>query len=54
MQTKKIISCEHDQIKSDLRAHFGTCGEVSRIVLPQDRESGVFKGYATLLSRVGE
>ncbi|OAY67807.1 Nucleolin 2 [Ananas comosus] len=39
-------SLEEDQIRSSLEEHFGSCGEVTRISLPKDYESGSFKGIA--------
>uniref|UniRef100_A0A0A9DLA8 RRM domain-containing protein n=1 Tax=Arundo donax TaxID=35708 RepID=A0A0A9DLA8_ARUDO len=33
-----------DQIRSSLEEHFGSCGEITRISIPKDFESGQCKG----------
>ncbi|KAK1307912.1 Nucleolin 2 [Acorus calamus] len=39
-------SLEEDQIRSSLEEHFGSCGEITRISVPKDYESGAPKGIA--------
>ncbi|XP_019091994.1 PREDICTED: nucleolin 2 isoform X3 [Camelina sativa] len=39
-------SLGEDELKDAFRNHFSTCGEVGRISLPTDRESGVMRGMA--------
>ncbi|OVA05743.1 RNA recognition motif domain [Macleaya cordata] len=35
-----------DQIKSTLEVHFGSCGEISRLSIPKDYDTGAPMGYA--------
>ncbi|KAL9229947.1 hypothetical protein vseg_005356 [Gypsophila vaccaria] len=37
-------SVEADEIESALRTHFGSCGEITRVSIPRDYESGTVKG----------
>ncbi|URD78782.1 hypothetical protein MUK42_32288 [Musa troglodytarum] len=39
-------SLEEDQIRSSLEEHFGSCGEITRVSIPKDYESGASKGIA--------
>ncbi|CAD5196313.1 unnamed protein product [Musa acuminata subsp. malaccensis] len=39
-------SLEEDQIRSSLEEHFGSCGELTRVSIPKDYESGASKGIA--------
>ncbi|EOX99141.1 Nucleolin like 2 isoform 4, partial [Theobroma cacao] len=41
-------SLGEDEIRSSLEEHFGSCGEISRVAIPVDRETGGVKGYAYL------
>lgn len=34
----------HFQIRSSLEEHFGSCGDISRISIPKDYETGSAKG----------
>ena len=38
------------QIRNSLEQHFSSCGEITRISIPKDYESGAVKGYVVLLS----
>ncbi|KAK8913664.1 Nucleolin 2 [Platanthera zijinensis] len=40
---------EEDQIRSLLKEHFGPCGEIIRVSIPQDNKTGHSKGFAFLL-----
>ncbi|KAK4790339.1 hypothetical protein SAY86_017643 [Trapa natans] len=42
------ISLGEDHIRSVLNEHFGSCGEISRISIPKDYDSGEPKGFAYL------
>lgn len=42
-------SVGEDQIRSSLTEHFGACGEIARISIPKDYESGEPKGFVSLL-----
>ncbi|KAE9593403.1 putative RNA recognition motif domain-containing protein [Lupinus albus] len=44
---------EHE-IKSSLEEHFGTCGQITRISIPKDYESGESKGFAYLDFKDGD
>lgn len=37
---------EEDQIWNSLEEHFGSCGEITRLSIPKDYETGAFKGMA--------
>ncbi|KAJ6398117.1 hypothetical protein OIU77_019014 [Salix suchowensis] len=37
-----------DEIRSSLQEHFGSCGEIKRISIPTDYETGAIKGMAYL------
>ncbi|GAB2285021.1 hypothetical protein Dimus_019477 [Dionaea muscipula] len=41
-------SLGEDEIRSALQEHFGSCGEVTRVSIPTDFESGAVKGIAYL------
>ncbi|KAK8265085.1 hypothetical protein V6Z12_D12G155000 [Gossypium hirsutum] len=41
-------SLGQDEIKNSLKEHFGPCGEISRVAIPVDWETGGVKGYAYL------
>jgi nucleolin len=41
------------QIRSKLEQHFGSCGEVTRVSIPKDFDSGYVKGYVSLLNSFG-
>uniref|UniRef100_A0A2P2LPM7 RRM domain-containing protein n=1 Tax=Rhizophora mucronata TaxID=61149 RepID=A0A2P2LPM7_RHIMU len=41
-------SLGEDEIRSSLQEHFGTCGEITRISIPPDYETGAVKGIAYL------
>ena len=45
---KKKICCEHCQMRCALRGHFSDCGEITRISLPCDQETGATRGLVTL------
>ncbi|MBA0549659.1 hypothetical protein Golob_020678, partial [Gossypium lobatum] len=36
-------SLDEDTIRNSLQEHFGSCGEISRVAIPTDRESGAVK-----------
>ena len=38
-----------NDIKSALREHFASCGEITRVSVPIDRETGGSRGFVTLL-----
>lgn len=38
-----------DQIRSSLNEYFGACGEIARISIPKDYESGEPKGFVSPL-----
>lgn len=40
------------QVRSSLEEHFGSCGEISRMSIPKDYESGSVKGYVFLLYHI--
>lgn len=35
------------QIRSSLEEHFGSCGEIKRVSIPKDRETGSNKGFVS-------
>ncbi|KAG6500974.1 hypothetical protein ZIOFF_040837 [Zingiber officinale] len=39
-------SLEEDQVRSSLEEHFGSCGDITRISVPKDYETGAPKGIA--------
>ncbi|XP_039026756.1 nucleolin 2-like isoform X2 [Hibiscus syriacus] len=39
-------SLDEYEIKNSLEEHFGSCGEISRVAVPTDRETGAVKGFA--------
>jgi nucleolin len=39
-------SVGEDEIRSALQEHFGSCGEITRLSIPKDFESGSVKGFA--------
>ncbi|KAB2047679.1 hypothetical protein ES319_A13G064400v1 [Gossypium barbadense] len=41
-------SLSQDEAKQSLEEHFGSCGEISRVAIPVDRETGYLRGYAYL------
>ncbi|XP_077253834.1 uncharacterized protein LOC143892825 isoform X2 [Tasmannia lanceolata] len=41
-------SLEEGQIRSNLEEHFGSCGEISRVSIPKDYDTGAPKGMAYL------
>jgi nucleolin len=41
------------QLRSKLEQHFGSCGEVTRVSIPKDFDSGYVKGYISLLNSIG-
>ncbi|PKA56790.1 Nucleolin 2 [Apostasia shenzhenica] len=42
-------SLEEDKIRCLLEEHFGSCGEIMRVSIPQDKETGRSKGFAFVL-----
>lgn len=40
---------EEDQIRNLLKEHFGSCGEIIRVAIPQDNKTGRSKGFAFVL-----
>ena len=40
-------SLPEEDIKSALSAHFASCGEITRVSVPCDRETGASKGFVT-------
>lgn len=40
-------SLPEEDIKSKLSEHFASCGEITRVSVPCDRESGASKGFVT-------
>ncbi|MBA0717955.1 hypothetical protein Golax_005726, partial [Gossypium laxum] len=40
-------SLGQDEIKNSLKEHFGPCGEISRVAIPVDWETGGVKGYVS-------
>lgn len=45
-------SLPEDDIKSALSEHFASCGEVTRVSVPIDRETGASKGFVTSASNL--
>ncbi|CAO2174845.1 unnamed protein product [Urochloa humidicola] len=41
-------SLEENKIRSSLEQHFGGCGDITRVSIPTDYETGAFKGIAYL------
>ncbi|KAG0477163.1 hypothetical protein HPP92_014004 [Vanilla planifolia] len=42
-------SLKEEQIRRSLKEHFGCCGEIARVSIPQDHKTGSSKGFAYLL-----
>lgn len=40
-------SLPEEDIKSALSAHFASCGDITRVSVPCDRETGASKGFVT-------
>lgn len=45
-----LLCPKHSQIKSSLEEHFGSCGEISRVSLLVDRETGALKGFVSIVA----
>lgn len=41
-------SLPEEDIKSALTKHFSSCGEITRVSVPCDRETGSSKGFVTI------
>ncbi|MCF6814737.1 hypothetical protein L3H39_11005, partial [Corynebacterium sp. MC-16] len=39
-------SLGEDEIRGSLQEHFGSCGDITRVSIPKDYESGAVKGFA--------
>ncbi|KAL9265689.1 Nucleolin 2-like protein [Drosera capensis] len=47
-------SLGEDQIRNALQEHFGSCGEITRVSIPKDYESGAVKGIAYMDFKDGD